>query len=127
MRCFSLFCGVYPFGVLVVDVEVREVDCCVGQAARGRRIADWVYVDYFCRCRRSESLGEFPRNDEFVVFFRVLGNFAVYVQNGFGVCLCIGITKRFAEVFSECVFIGYYGDTLVGRPVGCKCYVVDVF
>ena len=72
-------------------------------------------------------MGEFSRNDEFVVSFRVLGNFAVYVQNGFGFCLYIGITKRFSEVFSECVFVGYYGDTLVGRSVGCKCYVVRMF
>ena len=67
-------------------------------------------------------MGEFPRNDEFVVSFRIFGNLVVYVQNGFGGCLCVG----FAKYFAECIFIGYYGDTLVGRPVGRKCYVVDV-
>ena len=127
MRYFSLFCGVYPFGVLVVDVEAGEVDCCVGYVVLERRIADWVYVDYFRRCRRLESLGEFSHNDEFVVSFRIFGNFAVYVQNGFGVCLYIGFAKRFAEVFSECVFVCYNGDTFVGRLIRDKCYAVRMF
>ena len=30
IRYFSLFYGVYLFGVLLVDVEAREVDCRVG-------------------------------------------------------------------------------------------------
>ena len=72
-------------------------------------------------------MGEFSRNDEFVVSFRVLGNFAVYVQNGFWDRFYIGIAKRFAEVFSECVFVCYNDDTFVGRLIRGKCYVVRMF